>query len=69
LAQEGMRFTDAHAGGSFCVPSRYSLLNGRMPYRNWNTQAVKRAKTHQLSTLEKLQSPHLLRASGFGVPR
>lgn len=42
LAQEGMRFTDAHAGGSICVPSRYSLLSGRMPYRNWNAEAVKR---------------------------
>ena len=36
LASEGMRFTDAHAGGSICVPSRYSLLSGRMPYRNWS---------------------------------
>jgi arylsulfatase A-like enzyme len=38
LASEGMRFTDAHAGGSICVPSRYSLLSGRMPYRNWSAQ-------------------------------
>jgi arylsulfatase A-like enzyme len=38
LASEGMRFTDAHAGGSICVPSRYSLLSGRMPYRNWSAR-------------------------------
>jgi arylsulfatase A len=40
LAAEGMRFTDAHAGGSICVPSRYSLLSGRMPYRNWNAASA-----------------------------
>jgi len=42
LAAEGMRFTDAHAGASICVPSRYSLLTGRMPYRNWVSQGAKK---------------------------
>lgn len=34
LASEGMRFTDAHAPGSVCVPSRYGLVTGRFPFRN-----------------------------------
>ncbi len=33
LAASGMRFTDAHAGGSVCVPSRYALLTGRFAVR------------------------------------
>lgn len=33
LAAEGMRFTDAHAPGAVCVPSRYGLLTGRYPFR------------------------------------
>ncbi|MCG8511354.1 MAG: sulfatase-like hydrolase/transferase, partial [Rhodospirillales bacterium] len=33
LAREGMRFTDAHAPGSVCHPSRYGLLTGRYPFR------------------------------------
>ena len=33
LAAEGMRFTDAHAGGSSCIPSRYALLTGRFAVR------------------------------------
>lgn len=33
LAAEGVRFTDFHAPGSVCVPSRYGLLTGRYPFR------------------------------------
>jgi arylsulfatase A-like enzyme len=33
LAEAGMRFTDAHAPGAWCVPSRYGLLTGRHPHR------------------------------------
>ncbi len=34
LAEQGMRFTDAHAAGNWCSPSRYGLLTGRYPWRN-----------------------------------
>src|SRR5210317_807696 len=34
LANEGIRFTDAHAPGTTCIPSRYGLLTGRYPFRN-----------------------------------
>jgi len=57
LASEGMKFTNAHAGASICVPSRYSLLTGRMPYRNWNHAAAKRTGKAQLSALEKKHFP------------
>jgi arylsulfatase A len=33
LAQEGLRFTDAHAPGPLCHPSRYGLMTGRYPFR------------------------------------
>lgn len=33
LAREGVRFTDAHAPGPLCHPSRYGLLTGRYPFR------------------------------------
>jgi len=33
LAAEGMRFTNAHSPGSWCVPSRYGLLTGQYPIR------------------------------------
>ena len=42
LAAEGMRFTDAHAPGSVCVPSRYGLLTGRFPFRNTGVKEPRR---------------------------
>lgn len=33
LASQGMRFTDAHAPGPLCHPSRYGLMTGRHPFR------------------------------------
>ncbi len=33
LAQEGMRFTDAHAAASVCTPTRYGVITGRYPSR------------------------------------
>ena len=44
LAQDGMRFTDAHSPGALCHPSRYGLLTGQHPFRadvaSWRTRAV-----------------------------
>ncbi len=33
LANQGMRFTDAHSGSSVCTPTRYGLLTGRYAWR------------------------------------
>jgi arylsulfatase A-like enzyme len=44
LAAEGMRFTDAHAPGPLCHPSRYGLMTGRYPFRadvsKWPSKAL-----------------------------
>ena len=63
LAQEGMRFTDAHAGGSICVRSRYALLTGRQPYRNWNTKDAKIQATNGREILHFPQ-PQLIQEPG-----
>lgn len=33
IAERGIRFTDAHSGGSSCIPSRYALMTGRYAVR------------------------------------
>jgi arylsulfatase A-like enzyme len=33
LADEGLRFTDAHSPATVCTPTRYSILTGRMAFR------------------------------------
>ena len=33
LAKGGVRFTNAHASASVCVPSRLAILTGRYPFR------------------------------------
>lgn len=44
LAKAGLKFTDAHAAGSVCHPSRYGLMTGQFPYRanvgKWRTEAT-----------------------------
>jgi arylsulfatase A len=35
LAQQGMRFTDAHSSSGVCSPTRYSLLTGRYHWRTY----------------------------------
>ena len=34
LANEGVRFTDAHAAAATCTPSRYALLTGEYGFRS-----------------------------------
>lgn len=34
LANEGIKFTDAHSSAATCTPSRYSLLTGQYAFRN-----------------------------------
>ena len=34
LAQDGIRFTDAHSSAATCTPSRYSMLTGQYAFRN-----------------------------------
>jgi arylsulfatase A len=36
LAEEGLRFTDAHSSSGICTPSRYTLLTGRSHWRDFH---------------------------------
>ena len=54
LAASGMRFTDAHAAGAWCTPSRYGLLTGRYAFRTslaWRDQAVIAEGVHTIGDM------------------
>jgi arylsulfatase A len=62
LARDGMRFTDAHAPGSLCHPSRYGLITGRFPFRTdvslWPTQPLIKEGQETIASLLKAQGYH-----------
>ena len=62
LAWEGMRFTDAHAPGPLCVPSRYGLLTGRHPFR---PDAVGGGGKHALIKPGQATLASVLKAQGY----
>ena len=61
LAEEGMRFTDAHASGPLCHLSRYGLMTGEYPFRTdvsvWRKKPV--IKEDQVTI------PSLLKEKGY----
>ncbi len=60
LAKDGIMFTDAHAPGAWCVPSRYGLITGRYPGKM-------EMKTGQRSIIEPSQETlaTLMKRNGY----
>ena len=68
LAQEGMRFTDAHSPATVCTPSRYSLMTGQMAFRVPNGGTVfQGAGGPSLIAPGRLTLPGLLRQQGYAT--
>ncbi len=68
LANEGMRFTDAHSPATVCTPSRYSLMTGQMAFRVPNGGTVfTGAGGPSLIAKGRLTLPALLREQGYAT--
>ncbi len=66
LADEGLRFTDAHSTHSVCTPSRYSLLTGRYAWRRRGTGILPGdAKLILPTEEEEATLPSLMRSAGY----
>jgi len=63
LAAEGMKFTDAHAPGPLCHPSRYGLMTGRYPFR----ADVSKWPSHPLIDDGQVTIASLLRDAGYAT--
>jgi arylsulfatase A len=68
LADEGMRFTDAHSASTVCTPSRYSLMTGQMAFRVPRGGTVfTGAGGPSLIAPERLTLPEMLRGRGYST--
>lgn len=68
LAREGMAFTDAHAPGPVCGPSRYGLLTGRYPWRRGKDGRGNGAKFRDLFVEEERTTiASLLERKGYNT--
>lgn len=65
LAEQGVRFTDAHAGASLCTPSRYALLTGRFSWRTPLREHVLRPYGSPLIAADRLTLPGMLQKQGY----
>lgn len=67
LAREGMRFTDAHSPSTVCTPTRYSVLTGRMAFRNGMRGVFTGAGGPCLIEEGRLTLPQMLRDKGYAT--
>ena len=67
LAQQGLRFTDAHSPSTVCTPTRYGLLTGRMPFRNGMAGVFTGVEGPCLIEEGRLTLPQMLREVGYAT--
>jgi arylsulfatase A len=68
LAQQGVRFTDAHSPCTVCTPTRYSLLTGQMAFRIPNGGTVfTGVGGPSLIAPDRLTLPSMLRDQGYAT--
>lgn len=63
LAENGIRFTDAHSSAATCTPSRYSLLTGRYAFRK--KARVLSGKAPFIISIDTPTLPAMLQKAGY----
>ena len=67
LAEQGMRFTDAHSPSTVCTPTRYSILTGRMAFRTGMRGVFAGIGGPCLIEEDRLTVPQMLREEGYAT--
>lgn len=65
IANEGIRFTDAHTASAVCTPSRYGLLTGRYAWRTHLKQGVLGGESPALIEEGRITIQSMLKAKGY----
>jgi arylsulfatase A-like enzyme len=65
MAEEGMKFTDAHTSSSVCTPARYAALTGRYCWRGRLKSGVLLGYDTDLIEPDRLTVPKLLKKAGY----
>mgnify|MGYP006425866005 CR=1 FL=1 len=65
LANEGLKFNDAHAPATVCTPSRYSVLTGRMAFRTGMRGVFCGAGGPNMIEEDRLSLPSMLKQKGY----
>jgi arylsulfatase A-like enzyme len=65
VANEGIRFTDAHSSSAVCTPSRYSVLTGRYCWRTARKRGVGGGFSLPLIESARMTIASLLKQQGF----
>lgn len=65
LANEGMRFTDAHSPSAVCTPTRYSILTGRYAWRSWLKNWVLQEGHPLLIDTDRLTMGKIFQQAGY----
>ncbi|MDA7510867.1 sulfatase-like hydrolase/transferase [Verrucomicrobia bacterium] len=65
LAKQGLRFTDAHSPSTVCTPTRYSIMTGRMAFRNGTPGVFTGVGGPCLIEESRLTLPGMLNRQGY----
>lgn len=65
LAEEGIKFTDAHSSSAVCSPSRYTLLTGRYHWRSSLQKGIVKIFGPPLITPDRLTIGSLAKQQGY----
>jgi arylsulfatase A-like enzyme len=65
IANEGIRFTNAHTPSSVCTPTRYGLLTGRYPWRSYLKEKVLPYYAPALIQKGRTTIPSYLKSQGY----
>jgi len=65
LANQGLRFTDAHSPSSVCTPTRYGILTGRYCWRTWLKSGVVGGYTNPLIEPSRMTVGSFLKKHGY----